>query len=585
MTSERILDTKSEADLLKPDGPKSTLGSAFEALRVSAAHTLVQRPLDAVAQASDQLLGTKALPKVQLIDQPKVEEFGTVNWAAQQVGTAIGALPYLLAIHSTTRGALAQKTLSPDTQQLVLAGSRLGASASKEVAQLELSAAAITGFTYSGLLSPVDFSQTTSTESFMKAKLTNGAIGAGTFAIMTGSMHGIKQLGGQAPEGLAKKILASDLGAATLAGLPAGAFGAQAESLAHGNGIAPIRDTASNMIASSLLSAGFLSLRHPLKTVLEPRKTDLASSFTSIDRVGMKDAGVLLAPRREPQVKPSERIFSREEQQEISQWKAQQDQLKPSNLRETNPQFLEKIADEVYGNGAARKERELHCLLGNCGAGKSSITRRLVKELGAMDPDTDVIKAKLPGYEAGMGNQAVHADSRAVYSMVQNRAFANGDNLIIQVTGIVKPDVAKLLSNAREHGYSVVMHMVDVAPEISARRVFTRAHEVNPETGIRQMIPPAVPLKSEYQYNARRTFFQVIGESAKDLHQGRTPLIDGFRFWHSAPRESSILPTTALASNQSKEERLDSLATLANLTKMRNSNWHSEPFNTTLRNR
>lgn len=581
MTSDKISNTSSEADLLSPDGAKSSLGSAIDALRYSAAHTLIQRPLDALAQSSDQLFGTKALPNVQLIEQPKIEEFGTLDWAAQQVGTAIGALPYLLAIHSTTRGALASRTLSPDTQQLVLAGSRLGATASKEVAQLELSAAAITGFTYSGLLNPVDVLQTTNTETFMKAKFTNGAIGAGTFAIMTGSMHGIKQLGTQASEGVAKKVLTSDIGAATLAGLPAGVFGTQAESLAHGKGIAPFRDTASNMIASSLLSAGFLSLRHPLKTALEPRKADNASSFTSIDRVGAKDASELLAPRKEPQVKPSERIFSREEQQEISQWKAQQDQLKPSNLRETNPQFLEKIADEVYGNGAARKERQLHCLLGNCGAGKSSITRRLVKELGAMDPDTDVIKAKLPGYEAGMGNQAVHADSRAVYAMVQNRAFANGDNLIIQVTGIVKPDVAKLLSTARENGYSVVMHMVDVAPEISARRVFTRAHEVNPETGIRQMIPPAVPLKTEYQYNARRTFFQVIGESAKDLHQGRTPLVDGFRFWHSAPRESSILPTTALASNQSKEERMDSLATLAGLTK--NSNRHMEPFNTTFR--
>lgn len=555
MTEERRASNKIDtADLLNSDSLSFAQRWGITAFRDATAHTLVQRPLDAIAQTADQILGSSTLPIVQLIEQPKAEEFGTANWIAQQAGTAVGALPYLLTVHSALRNSLAPRILSTDTQHLLQAGSRLGATGRRQTAQLEMSAAAATGFTYSGLLSPVDSQQASSTESFLKAKAINGGIGAGTFAIMTGSMLGIKSAASHLSAGSTRNFLSSDITVGTMSGVPAGIFGTQADSLLHGNGFASLQDTGGAVLASSVIGAGFLSLRQPLKSGLERRTNDQASSHTAIEKVSLNEAGQLINPNKEPLVRPGNKVFTAEEQRLIAQWKAEQDLLPATKLRETDPKFLESVANEVYGAGAQRKERVLHCLLGNCGSGKSQITNKLIAETGAMNPDSDVIKAKLPGYRQGLGNQAVHEDSRAVYAMVQNKAFSNGDNMIVQLTGIVKADLAKTLQNARSHGYSIVMHMVDVAPEISARRVFVRAHEVQPETGIRQMIPPTVPLRDIYQYNSRQNFFRVIGESAKSLQQGAQPLVDGFRLWHSAPRESAILPSTAFASAKTNEE-------------------------------
>ncbi|MBX9568891.1 MAG: zeta toxin family protein [Candidatus Obscuribacterales bacterium] len=556
MTQNRSeVNNSHENGLLDPNATSFAQRWGINSLKDSLAHTLIQRPIDALAQTTDQFFGSTTLPSVQFIEQPKAEQFGTVNWIAQQAGTAVGALPYLLAIHSAARGSLAPRMLSSDTQQLLQAGSRLGPTATRQIAQLEVSSAGITGATYSGLLNPVDYQQTASTESFLNGKAINTAVGAGTFVTMTASMLGLKSAASHMKAGSVKNVFSSDITIGTLAGVPSGVFGTQAESLLHGNGLASMRDTTGSVIASSLVGAGFLSLRQPLRSAIEQRqRTEPASAYTPIDKVSSKEATQFMAPTREPAVKPGERVFSAEEQSVISKWKAEQDQLPQTNFRETNPKFLENIANEVYGSGAPRRERVLHCLLGNCGSGKSSITDKIIKETGAMNPDSDVIKAKIPGYQQGLGNQAVHLDSRAIYAKVQERAFANGDNLIIQVTGIVKPDLAGILSNARSHGYSVVMHMVDVAPEISARRVFTRAQEIHPETGIRQMIPPTIPLRDIYQYNSRQNFFRVIGESARNLQQGAQPLVDGFRLWHAAPRESGVLPSTALASAKNPDD-------------------------------
>lgn len=140
--------------------------------------------------------------------------------------------------------------------------------------------------------------------------------------------------------------------------------------------------------------------------------------------------------------------------------------------------------------------------------------------------------------------------------MVQNRAFSNGDNIIIQINGKSPESKYDLSKLARGNGYSIVLHMVDVAPEISALRVFQRALNPDQSTGIRQMIPPTLPLNREYQYNPRHNFFHVVGDSARSLHQGNTPAIDAFRFWHSSAKESSVVPTTSLASTK-PDDRLD----------------------------
>ena len=545
--------------------------SGSRTLLQATAHAAFQSPVDALTQAADQLLGSKILPQVQFTEAPTPASPGSMNWMWQQIGTAVGALPYVILTHGAIRGTLAPRMLGADTQQLLQAGSRLGATACAEVTKLEMASAMLTGFTYAGILSPVDKSYQTSPESFLKGKAINGLLGAGSLASMTASMMGVKHFAGKLSEGTLKQHLSSDIIAATAAGVPSGILFAQAESLVHRQKFASMEETGAQVLASSIISAGFLTFRQPLKTFGDAQQNDTASLAKHIDGLKTKQIDQLLANKAEPNVKPSEKVFSPAEQEMIKQWKSQQDKLTPTNFRETDPQLIKQIADDIYGFGAPQRERQLHCLLGNCGAGKSYVTNKLIKEIGAMNPDSDVIKARIPGYNGGIGNQAVHLDSQAIYKMVQDKAFQAGDNLIIQVTGRSKASIIDLLETANSHGYSTVLHMIDVAPEVSARRVFVRAHEVQPETGIRQMIPPTLPLTPEYSYNPRRNYFQVIAESARRHQQGDRPLLDGYRLWHSSRRESSVLPASALASANGQDSGTRS--------KSAQSGWISYPSN------
>jgi hypothetical protein len=124
-----------------------------------------------------------------------------------------------------------------------------------------------------------------------------------------------------------------------------------------------------------------------------------------------------------------------------------------------------------------------------------------------------------------------------------DRALQNGDNIVWQGVGKTAKSVTGLIEQAKSHGYEVVVHMVDAPPEVAAMRVFNRANQPpEVETGIRQMIPPEVPLKPAYQYVPRLYFFQMIGEASQNYQAGN-PTIDGFRLWRSTESQNNFLPT------------------------------------------
>jgi predicted kinase len=216
--------------------------------------------------------------------------------------------------------------------------------------------------------------------------------------------------------------------------------------------------------------------------------------------------------------------------------------LKETNFRETDPEMIKRLADEAYGDGAPVKGRRLDILLGNCGAGKSRVTDALAKEIGAMTPDSDHIKAKIPGYDKGMGNQAVHEDSSAAYKILLDRALKNGDNIVWQGVGKTAQSVIDLITQAKANGYEVHVHMIDAPPEVAAKRVYTRANGEPDANGIRQMIPPEVPLNPKYQYVPRLNFFKMIGDAALDFQANGQKQIDGFRLWRSTGAINEKLP-------------------------------------------
>ena len=530
-----------DADLLAPE--KSISHSLLDNPFINAAaHTLVQTPIDAVAQVIDKTTGSNLLPSLRIVPDAKQAEFGSTDWIQQQAGAAIGALPYLVLLHQGSRAALSGTMLSADTRLMLNAGVKLGSTGTAELARFEVATAGLTGAAYGGMLTPVraqDFNS-----NFLESKLNNAALGAGTFMTLSGSMLASKSLAEGLTPGLLKTALRSDLGSGALAGLPAGLFNAQGDSLFHGQGFAGLHASAESMLGFSMIGGLMPLAQRGVERILPNGDSALkATEVTPIERVSSRDAAQLKDPGAAPLVKPADQVFSPNELKTINAWKESQAKLAETNFRESQPQKIQELADEAYGKGALVKDHKLHILLGNCGAGKSRITNSLAEELGAMTPDSDHIKAKIPGYDKGLGNQAVHEDSSAAYKILLDRALQNGDNIVWQGVGKTAKSVTDLIEQAKSHAYDVVVHMVDAPPEVAAKRVFNRANqEPEPETGVRQMIPPEVPLNPKYQYIPRLNFFKMVGEAAENYISQGAKTIDGFRLWRSTESFNSMLP-------------------------------------------
>lgn len=511
----------------------------------AAAHSLVQGPLDAAAQVIDKTAGTNLLPSLRIIPDAKKSDFGSLDWFQQQVGGAVGAMPYLLALHQGSRSALSGTMLSADTKIMLGAGVKLGSAGANQVLRLELASAGITGFAYGGLLTPVRPEETATAGGLFAAKLRNGAVGAGTFMTMTGSMMGTKALAEGMQPSLLRTVMKNDIGAGVISGLPAGLMSAQSDSLLRGKGFASLKDSAEAMVGFSviggLMPAGQKGMVRLSERFSTPSK---ATDVTPIKDLSPKEAAQLVEPGSAPKVKPVEQVFNAEQLKKINEWKEAQATLQETKFRDSEPQRIRDLADEAYGTGAPEKGKKLHILLGNCGAGKSRITDALAKELGAMTPDSDNIKAKIPGYDKGMGNQAVHEDSSAAYKILLDRALQNGDNIVWQGVGKTAKSVTDLIEQAKSHQYEVVVHMVDAPPEVAAQRVYNRADQPpDASTGVRQMIPPEVPLNPKYQYVPRLNFFKMVGEAAQNTQAGKPNTIDGFRMWRStAESHAAFLP-------------------------------------------
>lgn len=514
----------------------------------AAAHTLVQGPVDALSQVIDKTAGTNLLPSLRLIPEAKKTEFGSGEWFQQTVGGAVGALPYLLALHAGSKQFLSKSMLSADTRLLMNAGAKLGGEATRQVARFELSAAGLTGLSYGGLLTPVRAEESGTTSDFIAAKFRHAAVGAGTFMTMHASMIETKSLAERFKPGILQTALKSDIGAGALSGLPAGMFAAQWDSILQGKGFASAKDTSESVLGFSLIGglmpAGQRGIKFMSERVAAPKP---ASETIPIESLSAKDISQMKNPMEAPSVLPIERIFSPEQLKIIREWKETQANLKETKFRETDPDFIKRLADEAYGAGAAVQGRELHILLGNCGAGKSRVTDALARELGAMTPDSDLIKPKIPGYEKGMGNQAVHEDSSAAYKMLLDRALATGDNIVWQGVGKTSQSVVELIQQAKQNGYKVSVHMIDAPPEVASLRVFNRANgPPEPGTGIRQMIPPEVPLNPKYQYIPRQNFMKMVAEAAEAFHNGQGKSIHGFKLWRSTQQLSQPLPVPRL---------------------------------------
>lgn len=125
----------------------------------------------------------------------------------------------------------------------------------------------------------------------------------------------------------------------------------------------------------------------------------------------------------------------------------------------------ESVVNDLYGDGATVKEKKLIIYAGLPASGKS--TRALADKdaIGAMIIDSDYVKEHpnfADDYMGGIGANALHDESKAIQTLIMQRAFTNGDNFILPVVGSSGKSMIKFIDQAKDFGYSVYVKYVEV---------------------------------------------------------------------------------------------------------------------------
>lgn len=255
----------------KQSSPVSDFGKAF-------AHTLVQSPLEGVAQLIDGKANGDTQKAVHFMDAPEAAKFGTASWVAQQAGSGLGAILPVLVIHKGVSGVMGQNfstkaALSMSENMQALTTRQAFAAGGVKMAE-----AGLTGMVYSGVFTPVK-----NDENFWQHRLNNSVAGGLTFATLTGSTLGLKSLSERTATSLPtlSRALGSELVAGGLSGIPAGLVAANSESLLSGKGFASGEQQLQAALTFSLTGAGFAYGKGKLAEMRPAERTSEAPSTYS----------------------------------------------------------------------------------------------------------------------------------------------------------------------------------------------------------------------------------------------------------------------------------------------------------------
>jgi predicted ABC-type ATPase len=128
------------------------------------------------------------------------------------------------------------------------------------------------------------------------------------------------------------------------------------------------------------------------------------------------------------------------------------------------------IVDELYGSGAAVKERKIIINVGLPASGKSRLADADAETTGSVIIDSDFAKEMLPEFDGGKGAGVVHAESKAINAHVLAKAIQNGDNIVLPIVGGSGKKLTNLVSEFKGYGYEVYIKYVDIPREVAITR-------------------------------------------------------------------------------------------------------------------
>lgn len=220
------------------------------------AHTLVQAPIEGVAQLIDGKVDGAASKAVHFLDAPEQAQFMSSNWLAQQTGNALGAILPVLAVHKGVNFGLTRNYSAKAALAMTENVSALTTRQAFGAGGLKMAEAGITGAIYSGVFTPTHKAEA---DDFAGARIRHTLVGATTFATLAGTGFGMKA----ASEALASKtpavarVLGNEVFAGVVSGVPAGLVSANGESLLAGRGFAKFEDQVKSVGTFSLMGGGF----------------------------------------------------------------------------------------------------------------------------------------------------------------------------------------------------------------------------------------------------------------------------------------------------------------------------------------
>jgi hypothetical protein len=90
---ETTIDIEQEEEVCSPTDCAGAFVHSFS-------HSLVQGPIDGVAEVVNTIAGKRVIPKVEVVKTPERAEVGTNRWQAQKAGSGAGIIACLFVIGS-----------------------------------------------------------------------------------------------------------------------------------------------------------------------------------------------------------------------------------------------------------------------------------------------------------------------------------------------------------------------------------------------------------------------------------------------------------------------------------------------------
>lgn len=136
---------------------------------------------------------------------------------------------------------------------------------------------------------------------------------------------------------------------------------------------------------------------------------------------------------------------------------------------------LDKDGKMIY-DGDVRKGSRLDIVIGLPGAGKSSALVNVIsQEFHSKVIDNDMAKEQFTEYQDGLGAKLVHTESQMVCEKVFAKSIMNGENLVLPKVGSNSDKlIEKIISKAKQFGYEINVHFVDLERDKALGRMLGR---------------------------------------------------------------------------------------------------------------